>query len=182
MAEIIRRTPMNLILIGFMATGKSTVGRVLARGLGFELVDTDAIIARRAGKPITGIFEDLGEEGFRGIESEVLQGLLSRERLVISTGGGIVTREENIKDLRSLGMVIWLNASVDAIIARVADNDERPLLQTDDPRKSVEELLEQRLDMYKEAADERIDIDNLSCDELAYGIAESARLWFAGNN
>jgi shikimate kinase len=182
MAEIIRRTPTNLVLIGFMATGKSTVARALARGLGFESVDTDAIIARQAGKPIAGIFEDLGEEGFRGVESEVLQGLLTRERLVIATGGGIVTREENISDLRSLGMVIWLNASIDVIMTRVADNDERPLLQTDDPRKSVEELLEQRLDLYKKAADERIDIDNLSCDELAYGIAESARVWFAGSN
>lgn len=179
MAEIIRSTPMNLVLIGFMATGKSTVARALARSLGFEAVDTDAVIARREGKPITDIFEDLGEEGFRGIESGVLQGLVARQRLVISTGGGIVTRQENINNLRSLGMVIWLNASIDVIMDRVAGNDERPLLQTDDPRKSVEQLLEQRVNLYEEAADERIDVDNLSCDELAYGIAESARLWFA---
>ncbi len=182
MAKIIRRTPVNLILIGFMATGKSTVAQALAPGLGFEAVDTDALIVGRVGKPISEIFEEIGEEGFRGIESEVLEELLPRERLVISTGGGIITRPGNIEVLRSLGMVIWLNAGIDVIMDRVAGNDERPLLQTDDPRKSMEELMAGRLELYRQAADDCVEVDNLSSEELAYGIAESARVWFAGRH
>ena len=145
-------------------------------------MDTDALIVGRAGKPISEIFEEIGEEGFRGIESEVLEELLPRERLVISTGGGIITRPGNIEVLRSLGMVIWLNAGIDVIMDRVAGNDERPLLQTDDPRKSMEELMAGRLELYRQAADDCVEVDNLSSEELAYGIAESARVWFAGRH
>ena len=179
MAKIIRKTPVNLILIGFMATGKSTLARTLAPGLGFDVVDTDDLIIERAGKPITEIFSDIGQEGFRDLESGILKDFLNRDRMVISTGGGIVTRPGNIELLRSLGMVIWLNASIDVIIQRAAKSDGRPLLKADDPRRSVEELLAGRVELYREAADECIDVDDLSSEELAYGIAESARVWFA---
>ena len=182
MAKIIRKTPVNLILIGFMATGKSTLARTLAPGLGFDVVDTDDLIIERAGKPITEIFSDIGQEGFRDLESGILKDFLNRDRMVISTGGGIVTRPGNIELLRSLGIVIWLNASIDVIIERAAKSDDRPLLNTDDPRRSIEELMAGRIELYREAADQRIDVDELSSEELAYGIAKSARFWFSASH
>ena len=182
MAKMIRKTPVNLILIGFMATGKSTLAKALAPGLGLDAVDTDDLIVERAGKPITDIFSDIGQEGFRDLESDVLQDLLNGERMVISTGGGIVTRPGNIELIRSLGMVIWLDASIDVIIDRASKSDDRPLLQTEDPRRSVEELMAGRMELYRQAADERIDVNDLSSEELAYGIAESARVWFKASH
>ena len=182
MANMIRKTPVNLILIGFMATGKSTLAKALAPGLGFDVVDTDDLIVKRAGKPITDIFSEVGQDGFRDLECEVLRDLLNRERMVISTGGGIVTRAANIELIRSLGMVIWLDASIDVIIERASKSDDRPLLNTGDPRRSVEELMAKRIELYREAADECIDVDDLSSEELAYGIAESARFWFSASH
>lgn len=173
-----RPTPANVILIGFMASGKTSVGREVARLLGFEFVDTDALIVERAGKPITEIFEEVGEDGFRAQEAAVLGDLAEQENCAIATGGGIVTREENVAALRAAGMVIWLDLGVDAVMERVEGNTERPLLQTDDPRATVEAMMAERLPLYQAAADERADVEGLQPEELAYGIAESARVWF----
>ncbi len=173
-----RQTPPNVILIGFMGTGKSTVARQLSRMLGFALVDTDAQIVERAGKPITRIFAEDGEAAFREIEAAVLGELARAERAVVSTGGGAVTRAGNVEALRAAGMVVWLDAGVEVIMERVSGNSERPLLQTADPRATVEGLLAERAPLYREAADERVEVDELSGDEVAYGLAESVRLWF----
>jgi shikimate kinase len=173
-----RQTPANVILIGFMGTGKSTVARELARLLGFALIDTDAKIVARAGKPISKIFADDGEDVFRGIEAQVLGGLAGCEKSVISTGGGVVTRPENVESLHAAGRVVWLDAGVDVIMDRVSGNTDRPLLQTADPRATVEALLAERRPLYQSAADEWVDTEELSSAEIAYGLAESARVWF----
>lgn len=169
-----------MVLIGFMGSGKTLIGRLLARGLGFAFVDTDDEIVALAGKPITEIFAESGEPEFRELESKVLRELGDRDRSVFSTGGGIVTIEANIELLRAAGMVVWLDASPGAILERVSGNDDRPLLQTEDPEATIAEMLEQRRPLYKAAADQHVDTDDLSPDEIAYGIAESARVWFGG--
>lgn len=173
-----RQTLPNVILIGFMGTGKSTVARELARLLGFALIDTDQRIVRRAGKAITEIFAQDGEGVFREIETQVLAGLTVCDKSVVSTGGGVVTRPENVAALRAAGRVVWLDAGVDVIMDRVSGNTDRPLLQTADPRATVVALLEERRPLYESAADERVDTEGLSSAEIAYGLAESARVWF----
>lgn len=177
-----RQTPPNVILIGFMGTGKSTVARELARLLGFALIDTDERIVARAGKAISEIFADDGEPTFRVLEAEVLVALAGVERAVVSTGGGAVTQAPNVEALRAAGAVVWLDADIDVIMERVAKNTKRPLLQTADPRATVEQLLAERRPLYAAAADETVDTDGLSSAEIAYGLAESARIWFGDGN
>jgi shikimate kinase len=166
----------NLILIGFMGTGKTSVGQRVAHSLGFRFVDTDKLIVKKAGKPIPKIFEDEGEDAFRRLETEVLRACADGEGQVISTGGGIVTREENRGILRDAGYVIWLRASPEVIYERVRRNRNRPLLQTADPMKTIHDLLDARKDLYEACADLAITTDQLTMEETCFGVTESARL------
>jgi shikimate kinase len=175
--------PKNLVLIGFMGSGKSTVGRELHQRLGYPLVDMDQVIEQRMGKPITAIFTEDGEEAFREIESNLLAELIepSAQRRIISTGGGIVARAENRALLRQLGYVVWLRAPLTVILERTGKNRERPLLQTDDPVARIEALMAVRKPFYKETAHLSIETVGLSCGEIATGILESARYFFSGH-
>lgn len=173
-----RSTPHNVILIGFMGTGKTSIGRQVAQSLGFEFVDTDEQIVELVGKPITEIFSEEGEDYFREMETKILRSAASSGNKVISTGGGAVLREENRRFLSEAGYVIWLNASPKAILERVSRNRERPLLQTADPLGTIETLLGQRRQWYLDTADFTIDTDELSPDEIAFGVCESARVIF----
>ncbi len=168
----------NVILIGFMGTGKTSIGRRVAQSLGFDFVDTDERVVEMEGKPITDIFAEQGEERFRDLESAVLQAVTMGGNQVISTGGGAVLRRENRELLADSGYVIWLNASPGAILERVSRNQERPLLQTEDPMETIESLLEEREKLYLETADFTIDTDGLLPDETAFGICESVRVIF----
>ena len=175
-----RHTPLNVVLIGFMGCGKTTLGARLAQMLGLQFVDMDEFIARKAGCPIPEIFAQQGEAGFRRVESEVLDELReSGQNLVIATGGGVVTVPENLPKLKALGFVVWLNLPERAIWNRVSRNRSRPLLQTEDPRQTVHRLLEARLPLYAAAADLEADTKDLTPGEAAYGIAESVRLHFS---
>lgn len=166
----------NLILIGFMGTGKTTVGQRVAHSLGFRFIDTDKLIVKQSGKPIPRIFEEEGEEAFRRLETETLRRCAEGEGQVISTGGGIVTREENCEILRRAGYVVWLRASPEIIFERIRRNRNRPLLQTPDPMKTIHELLEARNALYESCADLSITTDPLTMEETCFGVAESARL------
>lgn len=174
--------PRSIVLIGFMGCGKSTVGRELQGLLGYPLVDTDQLIEERAGCTISGLFERDGEAAFRDMETAVLRELAQGggANRIIATGGGIILRPENRALLRSLGCVAWLHAPVDTIARRTGRNRDRPLLHTDDPRARIEALLAERLPLYRETAHLDIDTDGLSCNEVACGILESARYFFAG--
>ena len=175
-----RQTPNNIILIGFMGVGKSTIANGLSKSLGFDVLDTDKMIEDRQSRSINEIFANEGEQTFREMESVILNDLVgSTDHSVISTGGGIVIREENIKVLRSMGVVFWLDAGVDSILDRVTGNRDRPLLRTEDPRETIQNLLSEREPLYENCADERIQTDDLSVDEISYGIAETARVWFS---
>ena len=170
----------NVVLTGFMGSGKSSIGRELSQSLGYPVIDTDALIVERAGKAIKEIFADEGEEVFREMESQVLRDLLAEHphKHIISTGGGIIGREENRSLLRELGYVIWLRVSPEEILKRTARNSERPLLNNDDPAETVARLLAERVPLYKETAHLTIDTDNLTFPEITAGIIESARYHF----
>ena len=175
--------PKNIVLIGFMGSGKSTVGRELHSRLGYELVDMDTVIEQRQGRPITRIFEENGEEYFRDLETGLLRELndANPARRILSTGGGVVGREENRELLRKMGYVVWLQAPVEVIAERTGRNRERPLLHTEDPLAKIEALLEKRKPWYAETAHLMVDTAGLDGGELAAGILESARYFFTGN-
>lgn len=169
---------MNVILIGLMGSGKSSVGRLVSQKLGFVFADTDNIIIESAGMNIPEIFASEGETGFRKRETDALRSLIGRQRMVIATGGGIVTQSENIPILRELGYVVWLNASPKTLLHRTSFSNDRPLLQNNDPAATLTSLLAARKELYQEACDLRITTDDLSSHDVAYGIAESARVYF----
>ena len=166
----------NIVLIGFMGTGKTTVGERVAAGLGFRFADTDSLIEQRTGMPIPAIFEKHGEGAFRRLETDVLQQLISKQHLVVSTGGGIVTVPENLPLLHRLGFVILLTADEEIILRRISANQNRPLLRTKDPQKTIRDLLTARSLQYTRAADLEIDTTELTEAEIAFGICETARV------
>lgn len=128
----------NLVLTGFMGTGKTTVGKILAKKLGYRFVDSDVEIEKQEGKTINELFANCGEDGFRDIESRVIEELSKKSNSVIATGGGAVLRKENIEHLRKNGIVVLLRADIDTIVQRLADKTNRPLATG----KSAQELAE----------------------------------------
>ncbi len=149
---------MNIVLVGFMGTGKSAVGRVLARRTGWRHLDTDAEIERAAGKTIPQIFAEDGEAAFREQETAFLASLAEAQsaELILSTGGGTPLRAENAALLKRIGMVVWLRVAPEAIWGRVAHSlHERPLLAAHqaDPLGRIESLLAQREPQYAALAD-----------------------------
>lgn len=152
-----------------MGAGKSAAGRELARLMDLPLYDTDALACERFAMTIPEIFASYGEEMFREAESEVVR-TISRERAVVVTGGGIVLRRENVAMLRARGTIVYLRADEETLAARLAGDLTRPLLRTDNPRRTIHELLLAREPLYAEAADVVIDTANLSADELAQAI------------
>lgn len=155
----------NIVLVGFMGTGKTTVGRLLAEKTGMPLVDMDASIEECAGKSISDIFAQDGEAHFRSLEREMVQELASGNGQVISTGGGIVTNPDNISDYEKTGLVVCLLASAEEILNRVRHEETRPLLAGDKEAKIVQ-LLETRSPLY-EAITHQIETDCLSPEDIA---------------
>jgi shikimate kinase len=166
----------NLILIGFMGTGKTAVGKRVARSLGYRFVDTDALIVKKAGRPITAIFAEEGEEAFRKLEHEVLVECAAKSGQVISTGGGIITQAANRVLLPQAGYVVWLKASPETIYERVRRNRKRPLLRNDDPEGTIRRLLEERSPLYEEVRHLSVRTDDLTLEETCFGVTESARM------
>jgi shikimate kinase len=169
----------NIVLIGFMGSGKSSVGRLIAQRLGFQFIDTDALIVERAGLPIAEIFARQGEASFREQETAVLRSLGMWNRGVISTGGGIVLREENRTLLQALGFVVWLTANEEVLFERVSRNRKRPLLDTADPRATLHELLEQRRPLYEGNAQFSLDSSGLTHAAAADTVIAEARRAFS---
>lgn len=161
----------NIILAGFMGTGKTTVGRLLARRLGWKLLDTDRLIEERARMPVDRIFDELGERAFRDMETDVAHSLPAMSNCVIATGGGFVLREENLRAANQAGVVILLMASAEQIWHRVRRSRRRPLLRTDNPREAIEKLLEERREAYN-AIPTRVGSDGRSPQAVADEILE----------
>jgi shikimate kinase len=145
------RTILNLALVGFMGTGKSSVGHLAAEQLRFAFIDTDELIENEVGKSIPEIFAQLGEPAFRKYERDVVQALSARRDTVISTGGGLVADPANMASLKLHSLVVCLWASAETIWERVREQTHRPLLQSPDPQARIRELLEQRGPAYRQA-------------------------------
>lgn len=157
----------NIVLIGFMGSGKTTFGKVLAKRLHMDFLDTDAYIEKRAGKSIPEIFAEDGEEAFRRLETEVLEHFRDTVRnTVFSTGGGMPLRTENARLLKEIGRVYHLTAANQVIYERVKGGTNRPLLQCDNPYERICKLMKERKPLYKAAADVEIDTNSTDIEEV----------------
>ncbi len=145
------RSIQNIALVGFMGTGKSSVGRLAAELLQFEFVDTDELIEAQCGMSIEEIFKKQGEAAFRQLEQQVVQNLSRRQKLVIATGGGLIADPANLASLKTHALVVCLWASPETIWERVQTQTHRPLLQTADPLGKIRELFALRDPLYRQA-------------------------------
>jgi shikimate kinase len=150
-AHAMNATAVNLYLVGFMGTGKTTVGRAVAQKLGFHLLDSDHEIERKQGKSIPDIFANEGEAAFRVMEREFIEGGHPAERTVISCGGGLVVQQGMLALLKTKGVVVCLHASIETILERTARQRNRPLLAVENPDERVRILYAQREAVYKQA-------------------------------
>jgi len=155
---------MNIILIGFMGVGKSEVGRLLARRLNMNFLDTDELIEKTEGRKISEIFAKEGEGHFRDLETEVLKTLEDYDNFALSTGGGLVLREENVELLKEIGPLILLTAREEIILGRVKHTEDRPLLQGDQPKK-IKEILSERNPIYNKVADFVVDTSDITPEQ-----------------
>lgn len=163
----------NIVLIGFMGTGKSSVGRELAKILNKIFIETDEMIEKKAHQTIPEIFRE-GESHFRDLESQICEQLTHQRDAVISTGGGVVLRERNIEYLRNSAIIILLTADANTIFARTSwdGHDSRPLLDLPNPRLQIDALLQERLQQYQNAADIIISTNNKDISTVVSEILE----------
>jgi len=155
----------NIILVGFMGCGKSTIGRRVAQRLGCDFLDSDELVVAKAGKSISGIFADEGENRFREMETAELAALDDSRHFVLATGGGAILSEKNREILRKLGCVVWLHADLETLFERASRTKRRPLLEVENPRSTFASLLESRIPLYKEISDISLDATGLSHDQ-----------------
>ena len=167
----------NILLIGFMGAGKSTISEFLKTVFAMEVIEMDQIIAERQGMSISDIFETYGEEYFRDLETNLLIEMQSHKNAVISCGGGAALRERNVAEMKKNGRVVLLTATPETIFERVKDSNDRPVLNGRKNVKGISELMEQRREKYEAAADIVINTDNKSvlqiCEELVQRLQES---------
>ena len=164
----------NIVLIGFMGAGKSTIADFLRTVFAMEIVEMDQIIAERQGMSISDIFETYGEEYFRDLETNLLIEMQSRTNVVISCGGGVPMRERNVVEMKKNGRVVLLTAKPETILERVKDNHDRPLLEGNKTVPYIAQLMEKRREKYEAAADIVIETDGKSelqiCEELVQSL------------
>ena len=169
-------TSKNIVLVGPMGSGKTTVGRRLAHELNQDFFDTDHEIINKTGVSIDHIFDIEGEEGFRRRESKILENLCQMSNIILATGGGIVILPKNRKILKNAGLVVYLSSSVDQLLRRTAKSKTRPLLEnSNDRRKTIAELLESRDLYYREVASVVIDTTGKKLHELINIIKREAK-------
>lgn len=160
----------NLFLVGPMGVGKSTIGRLLADFLCLQFVDLDAEIERRCGADITWIFDKEGEAGFRKREHGLLAEVSAQSGIVLATGGGVVLSPDNRQLLTKKGFVVYLQASVDQLLKRTAQDKGRPLLQVDNPESVIRQLLQDRAALYHEVADLEVSTEKKKPAQVAEAI------------
>jgi len=166
---------MNIVLIGMRGSGKTTVGRRLARKLDRELVEMDELISKRAGLAIPEIVEKYGWEKFRDIEEQVTDEVAERDNIVNAAGGGVVTREQNIQELKKNGILVWLKAGLNTLLERLGEDSKRPLLAGRTQREDMEITLDERKALYQKAADLAIDTEDKTPEEIAEAIIKSLK-------
>ncbi|MCK4248656.1 MAG: shikimate kinase [Candidatus Omnitrophica bacterium] len=159
----------NIILVGFMGSGKTAVGQALARSLGWEYIDSDDVIEDKENRLISVIFDEDGEEYFRQAEEEVLEQICSSAKQVIAAGGGAMTRPKNQEIFKDNGRTVYLYTDAEVIWQRVKDHGHRPLLNVKDPQAKITELLNKRESFYNKA-DLKVDTSRLTIDEVVVEI------------
>ncbi|MCA9230749.1 MAG: shikimate kinase [Planctomycetales bacterium] len=171
------RSSSTIALIGYRGTGKTTVARLLASRLGFDWVDADVEVERKAGKSIAAIFAESGESAFRDLEASIVARLCGQEQLVIALGGGAVLREENRKCLASCRQVVWLKASPEVIAERLEHDPttaaRRPNLTNHGGRNEIEQLLDQRTPIYRACATLEVDTEDRDPADIADDIVRA---------
>ncbi len=162
---------MNVVLIGYRGTGKSTIGKLLGVRLGCEVVSTDAEIVRRAGQTVPEIVAQHGWEYFRDLETKVCREVGARDGLVIDTGGGAILRPQNVEALKKTGRVFWLRAAVETIAERIGGDTQRPSLTgTKSFIEEIHDVLQDRTPKYAAAADHIIETDHRAAADIADAI------------
>lgn len=164
----------NIFLIGFMGSGKSTVASALANGYGMEVIEMDELIVQREGMSIPDIFEKKGEEYFRSAETNLLIEIQAQESKVVSCGGGVVLREQNVEEMKKSGRIVLLTAKPETILERVKDDDNRPLLRGNKNVEFIRNMMEKRRPKYEAAADVIIETDGKSAEEICKEILNEA--------
>jgi shikimate kinase len=165
----------NVVLVGPMGAGKSTIGRLIADDLGFVFRDSDTLIEERCGAAISWIFDVEGEEGFRVRETSLIRELADETGMVLATGGGAVLREENRRMLSGLGAVVYLETSVREQLARTRRDRKRPLLQSGDREQVLSDLFRHRDPLYREIADVVVHTDRRAARSVAQEIVDRLR-------
>jgi shikimate kinase len=166
---------VNLALIGFMGTGKTSVGRLAAEQLHFNYLDTDELIQTHTGRAIADIFRKDGEAAFRDLERKLVEDLIGLTKTVIATGGGLPVNPQNLTSLKTHSLVVCLWASPEKIWERVKNQSHRPLLEEADPQKKIRELLAVREPFYKQA-DVLMNTEIRTVREMAHQVAHQFRM------
>lgn len=166
----------NIIFIGFMGCGKSSIGRRVALRLGHQFLDSDDLISARAEMSISDIFALEGESGFRTRETAELQALAGSSKIVLATGGGAILNPVNRELFHQLGLVIWLHADPETLFERASRSRKRPLLEVENPRSTFFTLLESRIPLYGGTADLKIDATGLSHEQTVEKILQQVAL------
>ena len=162
----------NIALVGFMGVGKSTIAKGLATSLEKKLIEVDLLIARKAGKSIPQIFQEDGEIAFRDLEISVIKELASQNNLVIDCGGGIILNKINVDRLKENAIIVWLNASPEAIIKRTeSDGNGRPLLQGKKKITEIQQIMSFRLPLYEAVADIKMDTSEADISKIVEQIS-----------
>jgi shikimate kinase len=174
---------MNVVLIGYRGTGKTSVAQQLAQRVGWSWVDTDAEIQRAAGTTIAELFAAQGEQAFRELESRIIAQVAQREQTIVATGGGAVLRDDNRLRLRACGRVVWLRAAPETIFLRLQNDhrtsEQRPALTPLGQREEIQRLVELREPLYRQCADLIVDTDQRCVAEVVEHILQAASAWFA---
>ena len=165
----------NIILIGPMGSGKTSTGRILAKEMGFDFIDTDEAIVESTGVSIAYIFDVEGEAGFRKREHKELMKFLDNDKIVIATGGGIITHNKSRAILQDHKRVVYLKTSIEKQIERATVSDKRPLLINTDPASKLQELMLTREPLYEEISDIKIDTNQRTPSEIALEIIDRLR-------
>ena len=163
---------MNIYLVGFMGSGKSTVGKILAERLGMQFIDLDEEIEKQEGMKIKDIFKEKGEKYFRELERKKLEEIIQKDGLVVSTGGGLGANFENMEKMKKTGKVTWLDVSLDTVFKRCGKDENRPLLNM--PYEKLEKLFNERKDVYK-LSDIHINVENKTPQQIVEEIIENLR-------
>ena len=163
---------MNIVLIGLRGCGKTTVGKLLAKRLGKQFVEMDELIVQRAGLSIPDIVDRYGWDIFRDLEEEVTRDVAMLDNIVNATGGGVVTKKENIHELKKKGKLVWLKASIDTLLKRIGNDEYRPSLTGKSQREDMEAVFAERRPIYERVADVIIDTDGKTSEEIVEAIVK----------